>query len=51
MLPSDVALLKDSYFNEWVDIYAQDKVRFFRDFAIAFQKILELGCYDLMTTD
>lgn len=43
MLPTDMALLSDPSFAEWVHIYADDKDRFFKDFAEAYAKLLELG--------
>lgn len=33
MLPSDYALIQDAEFKKWVEIYADDKDRFFDDFA------------------
>ncbi|KAI5294477.1 hypothetical protein KEM52_003933 [Ascosphaera acerosa] len=43
MLPTDMALLSDPDFAKWVHIYAEDKDRFFADFAKVFGKLLELG--------
>jgi len=43
MLPADMALLKDKGFKQWVEKYAKDEELFFKDFAAAFQKLLELG--------
>lgn len=43
MLPSDIALLKDSSFRKYVEMYAKDEDLFFKDFAKAFAKLLELG--------
>ncbi|KAJ3369146.1 hypothetical protein HDU91_007449 [Kappamyces sp. JEL0680] len=43
MLPSDMALLWDPALKKYVEIYAKDKERFFKDFAAAFAKMLELG--------
>ncbi|KAJ9618064.1 hypothetical protein H2204_013213 [Knufia peltigerae] len=43
MLPADMALLEDPAFRVWVDKYAKDKDLFFKDFADAFAKLLELG--------
>jgi cytochrome c peroxidase len=43
MLPSDIALISDPVFKKWVEIYAKDEDRFFKDFAKAFAKLLELG--------
>ncbi|KAI9009985.1 heme peroxidase [Phycomyces nitens] len=42
MLPTDIALL-DEPFRQYVDIYAQDKQKFFDDFSSAFLKLIELG--------
>ncbi|KAL8377251.1 hypothetical protein RB595_008097 [Gaeumannomyces hyphopodioides] len=43
MLPSDMALVADPEFKEYVQLYAKDKDVFFRDFANAFEKLIELG--------
>jgi len=43
MLPSDMVLLADPVFRKWVEIYAKDEDRFFKDFASAFSKLLHLG--------
>ncbi|KAI1636940.1 heme peroxidase [Biscogniauxia mediterranea] len=43
MLPTDMSLLSDAAFRPWVERYAEDKERFFADFARAFAKLLELG--------
>ena len=43
MLPTDIALLEDPKFRIWVELYAQDRDLFFRDFARAFAKLMELG--------
>lgn len=43
MLPTDMVLLKDPEFRQWVELYAKDKDAFFRDFAAAFGKLLDLG--------
>ncbi|KAK9249502.1 heme peroxidase [Lipomyces tetrasporus] len=43
MLPTDMALVKDPKFRVWVEKYADDKDLFYRDFAAAFGKLLELG--------
>ena len=47
MLPSDLVLIEDGDFKKYVEIYAKDKKRFFTDFAVAFQKLEELGCSNL----
>lgn len=44
MLPSDLALIKDPQFKEYVELYAKDQSVFFKDFANAFAKLLALGC-------
>lgn len=49
MLPADISLLSDPEFKKWVEVYAKDQDRFFRDFAKAFAKLLELGV-DLTAT-
>jgi catalase (peroxidase I) len=43
MLPTDVALLTDKNMVPWVELYANDKARWERDFATAFTKLQELG--------
>ena len=43
MLPTDIALRDDPHFSPWVKRYANDKDLFFKDFAAAFAKLLELG--------
>lgn len=43
MLPTDIALLKDSAFEPWVSKYANDKEAFFADFSKVFAKLIELG--------
>ncbi|KAK4971922.1 hypothetical protein LTR66_011367 [Elasticomyces elasticus] len=43
MLPTDMALLSDPHFAPWVRTYAQDKEKFFHDFAAVFAKLVELG--------
>lgn len=43
MLEGDMALLKDKDFKKWVEIYAADEKKFFKDFAAAFKKLEELG--------
>jgi cytochrome c peroxidase len=43
MLPADMALLWDKKFKQYVDLYAKDEETFFKDFAAAFAKLLELG--------
>jgi cytochrome c peroxidase len=43
MLPSDLALIQDPKFRKYVELYAKDEDIFFKDFAKAFSKLLELG--------
>lgn len=47
MLPTDYALVQDDKFKKWVEIYAKDEERFFKDFAKAYVKLNELGCKNL----
>ena len=43
MLPSDIVLIKDPEFKKYVEMYANNEDLFFKDFAKAFAKLLELG--------
>jgi cytochrome c peroxidase len=43
MLPSDLWLLEDPAFKQYVTLYAKDEKQFFADFSKAFAKLLELG--------
>ncbi len=43
MLESDMALIRDPTFKSYVEIYAKDQERFFKDFQQAFLKLTELG--------
>jgi catalase (peroxidase I) len=43
MLPADLALIQDPEFKKIVEEYAKDEDKFFKDFAVAFQKLEELG--------
>lgn len=43
MLPTDMALKEDGNFIKYVKQYAEDQDLFFKDFADAFSKLLELG--------
>jgi cytochrome c peroxidase len=47
MLPSDIVLLEDPDFKQYVDIYAKDQKKFFADFADAFGRLLALGTSNL----
>ena len=44
MLPTDLALIKDPEFKQYVELYAKDQNAFYADFALAFAKLLSLGC-------
>ncbi|CAF1074445.1 unnamed protein product [Rotaria sp. Silwood1] len=50
MLPADMALVEDPEFRKYVVQYAKDGDKFSKDFAAAFEKLLELGV-DFKTTD
>jgi len=43
MLPGDMAFVQDAEFRTLVESYAKDEALFFKDFAAAFAKLLELG--------
>jgi len=43
MLPSDMVLLLDPIFRKHVETFAKDEDLFFKEFASAFSKLLELG--------
>jgi len=47
MLPTDLVLIQDPKMKHHVAVYAADEELFFKDFAAAFQKLLELGCKTL----
>lgn len=48
MLPTDMVLVRDPSFRKYVIQYANDDGFLFeRDFADAFQKLLELGTQEL----
>jgi len=49
MLPSDMALLDDR-FRGYVEEFANNKGKFFTEFAAAFGKLLELGFIDQAET-
>ena len=48
MLPSDIVLLTDPSFKKYVDEYAKDNKKFFKDFSAAFIKLTELGTSGLV---
>lgn len=43
MLPTDMALITDKSFKEWVLKYAKDNELFFKDFSAVLVKLFELG--------
>jgi len=43
MLPTDMSMVWDSEFRKWTEIYAEDKKRFFSDFAAAYGKLISNG--------
>ena len=43
MLPADMVLVHDPEFRHWAQVYASDEAAFFRDFALAFSKLLHNG--------
>lgn len=43
MLPTDLVLIKDEKFKEWVVKYAADEALFFKDFSAAYKKLTENG--------
>jgi cytochrome c peroxidase len=46
--PSDLALIKDDQFRQWVESYAKNEKLFFDHFALAYQKMSELGTKNLL---
>ncbi|KAH1122657.1 hypothetical protein J1N35_005817 [Gossypium stocksii] len=42
-LPTDIALMDDPDFREYVELYAKDEDEFFRDYAESHKKLSELG--------
>ncbi len=51
MLISDLALTSDPKFRPYAEKYATDEEAFFNDFAIAYQKLTELGAKDLQEVE
>jgi len=43
MLPTDMCLVTDPKFREIVELYAKDEALFFKEFAVAYHKLLTLG--------
>jgi len=48
MLPADMVMIKDAEFEKWSKIYYKDKHRFMKDFGVAYKKLTELGCKNLV---
>jgi cytochrome c peroxidase len=51
MLPTDMALISDKSFKQWVEKYAKDEALFFEDFSKVITKLFELGVPFAETTD
>jgi len=51
MLPTDMALVSDKQFKQYVEKYAKDEVLFFRDFSAVITKLFELGVPFAETTE
>ena len=51
MLPTDMALVSDKSFKQYVEKYAQDEDVFFKDFSAVITKLFELGVPFAETTD
>jgi cytochrome c peroxidase len=51
MLPTDVALVSDKSFKQWVEKYAKDETLFFKDFSAVIKKLFELGVPFAENTD
>lgn len=43
MLPTDMALVQDKKFKEWVETYAKDENKFYSDFSKVLARLFELG--------
>ncbi|RCH86202.1 heme peroxidase [Rhizopus stolonifer] len=43
MLPAEISMYNDKEFKKYFDLYAKDEDKFFKDFAAAFKKLVELG--------
>lgn len=43
MLPIEITMLEDEKLKPYFELYAKDEKLFFRDFAAAFKKLIELG--------
>lgn len=51
MLPTDMALVQDKSFKQYVEKYAKDEDAFFKDFSNVLLKLFELGVPFAETTD
>jgi cytochrome c peroxidase len=51
MLPTDMALVSDKSFKQYVDKYAKDEALFFKDFSAVITKLFELGVPFAETTE
>ncbi|KAF4637145.1 hypothetical protein G7Y89_g947 [Cudoniella acicularis] len=51
MLPTDMALVSDKSFKQYVDKYAKDEELFFKDFSAVVTKLFELGVPFAETTE
>lgn len=51
MLPTDLALVSDRSFKQYVDQYAKDEELFFKDFSNVVLKLFELGVPFAETTE
>lgn len=47
MLPTDIALIKDPKFKNYVSVFAKSQPVFFTEFSSAFSRMLELGTQNL----
>ncbi|OBZ88537.1 Cytochrome c peroxidase, mitochondrial [Choanephora cucurbitarum] len=43
MLPAEIHMYNDKEFKKYFDLYAKDQDKFYKDFAAAFKKLIELG--------
>jgi cytochrome c peroxidase len=51
MLPTDMALISDKAFKQYVDKYAKDEALFFKDFSAVIVKLFECGVPFAETTE
>jgi len=51
MLPTDMALVSDKSFKQFVEKYAEDEEVFFKDFSDVVLKLFELGVPFAETTE